>query len=406
MIWPSRERNRILLTGPPFARVVDAMIFAIDGIEDVTQQKHTLRPWKRTVTRMTVELTTQGNNSIFFGNDETNAKTRPSRFIRCSETISLKCLVKKRSRMEWSRGESGRNAMKMMNTATQITVIHRMFAQTRINLARGRPAAALIAGGFAVRLDKPSRDQLPRCPVSPLNLSDPKAVRWIVVTLSIFTVVVLAIAVFGRATTVEFKSNILTQVMPSLLAGLVAIAAIMERAVAVLNDIWFGKEREEKEEHVRETSKQLEAARAELHSAWQLHAQLAQEAVRTGNQPAITQASAGPPALATLQSNVTKPAQELDQAGKDLANVTWKQSRVRLVFGFAVALIVSAVGVSTLTAMLEVGGLSSQQRAVFRAVDILLTAGLLSGGTSGISAITELLGTYANVLRKDALKKP
>jgi hypothetical protein len=245
--------------------------------------------------------------------------------------------------------------------------------------------------------------------VSPLNLSDPKTVRWIIVTLSIFTAVVLAIAVFGRATTAKFKPDILTQVMPSLLTGLVAIAAIMERAVAVLNDIWFGKEREEKEEHVRQTSKQLEAARAELHSAWQLHAQLAQEAVRTGNQPAITQAfaaAAGPPALATLQSNVTKPAQELDQAGKDLATVTWKQSRVRLVFGFAVALIVSAVGVSTLTAMLDVGGLSSQQRAVFRAVDILLTAGLLSGGTSGISAITELLGTYANVSRKDALTKP
>ena len=79
---------------------------------------------------------------------------------------------------------------------------------------------------------------------------------------------------------------------------------------------------------------------------------------------------------------------------------------VRLVFGFAVALIVSAVGVSTLTAMLDVDGLSSQQRAVFRAVDILLTAGLLSGGTSGISAITEVLGTYANVSRKDALTKP
>jgi len=79
---------------------------------------------------------------------------------------------------------------------------------------------------------------------------------------------------------------------------------------------------------------------------------------------------------------------------------------VRLVFGFAVALIVSAVGVSTLTAMLDVDGLSSQQRAVFRAVDILLTAGLLSGGTSGISAIPEVLGTYANVSRKDALTKP
>src|SRR5262249_58937862 len=135
----------------------------------------------------------------------------------------------------------------------------------------------------------------------------------------------------------------------------------------------------------------------------QLHAQLAQEAVRDGNQPAITQAfaAAGPPALATLQSNVTKPAQELDQAGKDLANVTWKQSRVRLVFGFAVALIVSAVGVSTLTAMLDVGGLSSQQRAVFRAVDILLTAGPLSGGCSAPCRIKHPFGGYAKVGAED-----
>jgi hypothetical protein len=225
--------------------------------------------------------------------------------------------------------------------------------------------------------------------------------------LSIFTAVVLAIAVFGRATSVPFKADILTQVMPSLLAGLFAIAAIMERAVAMLNDIWFGELREQREEQVRQKSNQLKAARAELQSAWQAHALLAQELVRTGNQDAITRAFAAtePAASTTLQQKVTSLVQALDQAGKDLAAITWQQSRIRLIFGYAIALVVSAVGVSTLTAMLDVGGLSSQQRTLFRTVDILLTAGLLSGGTSGISAITELLGTFVNVSRKRALER-
>jgi hypothetical protein len=55
--------------------------------------------------------------------------------------------------------------------------------------------------------------------------------------------------------------------------------------------------------------------------------------------------------------------------------------------------------------MFDVGGLSNQQRAVFRAVDILLTAGVLSGGTAGINAIAELLGTYVNTSRKRTLER-
>ena len=65
---------------------------------------------------------------------------------------------------------------------------------------------------------------------------------------------VLAIAIFGSAAPVRFKADLLTQVMPSLLTGLIAVAAIMERAVAVLNDIWFGAQRELREEQVRQTS--------------------------------------------------------------------------------------------------------------------------------------------------------
>jgi hypothetical protein len=111
-------------------------------------------------------------------------------------------------------------------------------------------------------------------------------------TLPIFIVVVLTIVVFGHASPIQFKADILTQVMPSLLAGLVAIATIMERAVATLNNIWFGEQREQLEEQVRQKSIQLEAARAELQSAWQAHIMLTQEAVRSGNQASIERAFA------------------------------------------------------------------------------------------------------------------
>ena len=203
-------------------------------------------------------------------------------------------------------------------------------------------------------------------------------------TLPIFIAVVLAIPIFGRASPIQFKADILTQVMPSLLAGLFAIAAIMERAVAMLNDIWFGEERERREEQVRQNSIQLKAARAEVQSAWQAHAVLNQEAVRTGNQAAIDHAFAGaaPAGLAPLEQKTTNLAQALQQATNDLAVVTAQQDRARLIFAYAVALVVSAVGVATLTSMLDIGGLSNQQRAVLRAVDILLTAGVLSGGTA------------------------
>ena len=49
-------------------------------------------------------------------------------------------------------------------------------------------------------------------------------------------------------------------------------------------------------------------------------------------------------------------------------------------------------------------GITSEQLDVFHAVDILLTAGLLAGGTSGISAIADLLGSYLSASRKRALE--
>lgn len=88
--------------------LVDAFVFALDGFEENTLEKNTLQPWKRTVTGRTVEFATVRNNSIFFSSDELNAKTRPSKFIRLSETITPleRCIFKKVSKQDWSKGAS------------------------------------------------------------------------------------------------------------------------------------------------------------------------------------------------------------------------------------------------------------------------------------------------------------
>ena len=218
-------------------------------------------------------------------------------------------------------------------------------------------------------------------------------------TLPILIAVVLAIAIFARAAPVRFKADLLTQVMPSLLTGLIAVAAIMERAVSVLNDIWFGEQREQREDQVRQTSIQLQAERAQLQSAWQAHAMLTQEAMRTGNKVVMDQALAAPAGSAGLEQKTANLAQSLQEATKELTVVKAQQDRARLIFSYAVALVVSAVGVTTLDSMFDIGGPSNQQRAIFRAVDILLTAELVllastkCSATSGLWAVTTPLIT-------------
>ena len=54
--------------------------------------------------------------------------------------------------------------------------------------------------------------------------------------------------------------------------------------------------------------------------------------------------------------------------------------------------------------MFDTTALSYAQHGFFRAIDIVMTAGVLTGGTAGISAISELLGTFVTTSRKRALE--
>lgn len=120
-----------------------------------------------------------------------------------------------------------------------------------------------------------------------------------------------------------------------LVGALFVVAAFLERALAVLNGLLFGLE-----------LRQREAA-----------------------------------ALATGFFGGTAEA---------VAEIEGWRERVRLVIGFVFAVLISAAGVRTLESLVtppDGGG----QEALFHAVDIVLTAGLLAGGSNALGFLADLI---------------
>jgi hypothetical protein len=80
--------------------------------------------------------------------------------------------------------------------------------------------------------------------------------------------------------------------------------------------------------------------------------------------------------------------------GTKVAVVTSKKEMTRLAVGFLFGLLVSGAGPRTLEALLELPpgtGLSDSHRALFYGVDIVLTAGLLAGGSNGLAIIIDVI---------------
>lgn len=217
---------------------------------------------------------------------------------------------------------------------------------------------------------------------------------WVVAAI---VVIILATATIGEARVLVFKPDVLTKEIPSLLAGLIAIAAITERATAVINDIWFGPSRIEAEDDVRLVNRKVNDAETRVQKVQET---IAAEAARSGDSSLFT---ANASVLSAVP--VAQLAGEIKSSDKKLAEVRAKETYARLSLAFVIAVIISAVGVRTLASLFQLDNLSRDQGGVFHTVDIVLTAGVLTGGTAGISAISELLGTYVNISRKRALEK-
>jgi hypothetical protein len=214
---------------------------------------------------------------------------------------------------------------------------------------------------------------------------------------------VLAIAVLTGASPARPTGDTFTKVT-ELLTGLIVITLLVERSLAVINDIWLGEQRQKAEIKVQRARSALEFMRKSLELEKGLRESLMVEAVRSGDLNAL-----GPESSALKLLNGEIRSREvsdrtsvavLETATEEQAEIERRQTELRLHLGFVFALIVSAVGVRVLAPLFTLASTGTEQSYAFRATDIALTAGLIAGGSAGINAIAELLGKYIEASRR------
>jgi hypothetical protein len=144
-----------------------------------------------------------------------------------------------------------------------------------------------------------------------------------------------------------------------LVAALFVVTVFVERSTAVLASIWFG-------ETVRKAEALEFLAREELDR-------------KEGSDEA---------AKVVAETTVAR------------VGVEAQQDRLKAYAALIIAFFVSAAGVRTLEKLQDLKNMSpaptATQLGLYHSVDIVITAGLIAGGSAGISAIADLLKKFIN----------
>jgi len=171
---------------------------------------------------------------------------------------------------------------------------------------------------------------------------------------------------------VVFKDFGTTEVA-QLLTSLLLVALFLERALEVFVTTWRGPGAAELDRQVRQCADQK--------------AQLEQrpEAQREALQSARDAAMAA-----------------LEHAEQEKSQYKSQTQRIALWSGLTLGLLISAAGLRTLQALVDPEALSrlpKTQVVVFHLVDVLLTGGLIAGGSEGIHKLTQV---YSNFMEATA----
>ena len=92
-------------------------------------------------------------------------------------------------------------------------------------------------------------------------------------------------------------------------------------------------------------------------------------------------------------------------AQKKLDSYRARTQTLAMYGAFAIGILVGLSGVHTLKLIFDITSLSGSQAALFHGMDILLTAGLIAGGSKGINAVTAVVGEALEKSREKVSKE-
>ena len=188
--------------------------------------------------------------------------------------------------------------------------------------------------------------------------SDGKSFRdlWvlhIVLFICLIIFVGIVTALFGWFDTVQLRKDLDYDHYSSLFAGLFIITVIVERFIEVFNSIWRRKGRLE---HIRDVE-------------------------YAGND------------------------KERIEAQRKLDAYRAKTETLAMYSGFVIGIIIGICGLRILNSIFDLDALQGLQKTAFLASDIVLTAGLIAGGSKGINAVTSLVGEFFEATKEQAEEK-
>jgi hypothetical protein len=194
-------------------------------------------------------------------------------------------------------------------------------------------------------------------------------------------IVILYLSIQLSPTPVPFRDFTLDEVI-QLLTGVALIALFLERALEVFITTWRGPGASEKEQDVEKAKNEAEKLQAEIEKSAGL-SQMEIDAKKVQyNQALLRQQNAeGEQCLYKSQT-------------KRIA--LWSS----LIFGLAV----SVVGVRSLEPLTDAEmfkSITDFQRAAFHVIDVLLTGGLIAGGSEGIHKITAIFTEFFEKTRSN-----
>lgn len=177
----------------------------------------------------------------------------------------------------------------------------------------------------------------------------------IILLICLIIFVALVTALLGWFDTVRLRRDLDFDHYSSLLVDLFIITVIVERFIEVFNSIWRRKGRLEHSRNV-EYAENDEARK---------------------------------------------------EAQRELDAYRARTETLAMYSGFAIGIIIGICGFHTLHSIFDVQALQGFQKTAFLASDIVLTAGLIAGGSKGINAVTSLIGEFLQATKEQAeAKKP
>jgi hypothetical protein len=221
----------------------------------------------------------------------------------------------------------------------------------------------------------------------------------IIGTVLVVGIIFLSALLFPNSVTFRtFGFNEVSQ----LLTLLVLVSLFLERALEVFINTWRLPRQEELENEIQNNERVIEEKRGLRETKIENPPQIMTKETEVSKDPdkvtQSTQVTKIPEGAEKLTAELNLELTKL-KTNQQLRSAYKSQTRkIALWTALSVGLLISGVGVRSLDTLLQPvpqGALNSGiQSLVFRCLDVLLTGGLIAGGSDGIHKITQLASTF------------